>query len=50
MPKPQVNQYIILTVYGKPQSVKVLAVHSFGTIDIQTKTGKCFRITGLSFN
>jgi hypothetical protein len=49
MSKPKVGQRITLHVYGKPQAVTVLAVHPFGTIDIETDSGKCFRITGLSF-
>jgi hypothetical protein len=50
MTKPTVGQKIQTTVYGKLQTVIVLAVHPFGTIDVETATGACFRITGLSFN
>ena len=49
MNKPSVGQRITLHIYGKPQAVTVLAVHPFGTLDIETDSGKCFRITGLSF-
>jgi hypothetical protein len=49
MQKPTVGQKIQMPVYGKLQTVTVLAVHPFGTIDIETATGACFRITGLSF-
>jgi hypothetical protein len=47
--KPTIGQKIEMHVYGKLQTVTVLAVHPFGTIDIETATGACFRITGLSF-
>jgi len=49
MQKPTVGQKIEMPVYGKLQTVTVLAVHSFGTIDVETESGACFRITGLSF-
>ena len=49
MKKPIIGQKIEMPVYGKLQIVTVLAVHPFGTIDIETVTGACFRITGLSF-
>lgn len=49
MSKPSIGQRITLAVYGKPQAVTVLAIHPFGTLDIETASGKCFRITGLSF-
>ena len=44
--KPKVNNYIIDSRLGK---CKIIAVYSFGTLDVETKTGKCYRITGLSF-
>ncbi len=47
--KPVVGQKINVSVYGKLQAVTVVAVYKFGTIDIETDTGKHFRITGLSF-
>jgi hypothetical protein len=50
MQKPTIGQKIQMPVYGKLQTVIVLAVHPFGTIDIETESGACFRITGLSFN
>ena len=49
MQKPTIGQKIEMPVYGKLQTVTVLAVHPFGTIYIETATGACFRITGLSF-
>jgi hypothetical protein len=49
MNKPIVGQKIKLSVYGALQTVTVLAVHKFGTIDVETESGACFRVTGLSF-
>ena len=49
MQKPIVGQKIQIAVYSKLQTVTVLAVHKFGTIDVETASGACFRITGLSF-
>ncbi len=49
MKKPVAGSSIQLHVHGKIQTVKVLAVHPFGTIDIETESGNCYRITGLSF-
>jgi hypothetical protein len=49
MKKPIIGQKIQMPVRGKLQTVTVLAVHPFGTIDVETESGACFRITGLSF-
>jgi hypothetical protein len=49
MQKPTIGQKIQMPVYGKLQTVTVLAVHPFGTIDVETEMGNVLRITGLSF-
>ena len=49
MKKPVAGSTIKMHVRGKVQTVKVLAVHPFGTLDIETESGHCFRVTGLSF-
>jgi hypothetical protein len=49
MIKPIVGQKIQMSVYGRLQTVTVLAVHKFGTIDVETESGACFRVSGLSF-
>ncbi len=49
MTKPIVGQKIKINVYGRLQTVTVLAVHKFGTIDVETESGACFRMSGLSF-
>jgi hypothetical protein len=46
----KINDIIKLPVYGKLVSVRVIAIHAFGTIDVQRADGSCFRITGLSLN
>jgi hypothetical protein len=47
--KPTIGQKIKTLVFGKVQVVTVVAVYSFGTMDVETSTGKRFRLTGLSF-
>ncbi len=49
MTKPTVGQKIKLHVYGRLQTVTVLAVHKFGTVDVETESGACYRVSGLSF-
>lgn len=49
MQKPIVGQKIQIALYSKLQTVTVLAVHKFGTIDVETESGACYRVTGLSF-
>lgn len=49
MRKPIVGETRTMHIFGKVQRVTILAVHQFGTVDIETESGKCFRISGLSF-
>jgi len=44
--KFKINQIYNLSIYGKIQPVKILAVHPFSTIDVETLSGKCFRLSG----
>lgn len=44
---PKVNDYIELLIYGRLETVKVLTVHSFHTVDVERSDGRCFRISGL---
>ena len=46
---PQVGQVKTMHIFGKIQAVKILAVHPAGTLDIETESGKCFRVSGFSF-
>ncbi len=43
--RPQVG----MTFMHAGQSCVIVKVHKFGTIDIQSPSGKLFRVTGLSF-
>jgi hypothetical protein len=47
--KPALGQKIKIHVYGRLQTVTVLAVHKFGTVDVETESGACYRVSGLSF-
>jgi hypothetical protein len=49
MRKPIAGETRTMHIFGKVQRVTILAVHQFGTVDIETESGKCFRISGLSF-
>ena len=45
--RPRIGQYIEHAILGR---CIIIAVRAAGTIDIQnTKTGKCYRLTGLAF-
>ena len=44
----QIGQIIKVSIYGKLQSVKVVAIHGAGTIDVQTKHGDYFRLSGFA--
>ena len=46
---PAVGQVKTMHIFGKIQQVTILAVHPAGTMDIQLESGKCFRVSGLSF-
>jgi hypothetical protein len=44
----KVNQTLTLHLFGRPERVRVLAVHRAGTIDVERLSdGKCFRVSGL---
>ena len=49
MRKPIVGETRNMHIFGKVQRVTILAVHGLGTVDVETESGKCFRISGLSF-
>jgi len=46
---PAVGQVKTMHIFGKIQKVTILAVHPMGTLDIETESGKCFRVSGFSF-
>jgi hypothetical protein len=49
MKTPKVGDTKTMHIFGKVQTVTILAVHSFGTMDVQLTSGDCFRVSGLSF-
>ena len=49
MKTPQAGQVKTMHIFGKVQQVTILAVHSFGTMDIELASGQCYRVSGLSF-
>jgi hypothetical protein len=49
MKTPAVGQTRTMHIFGKVQTVTILAVHKFGTMDIELESGKCFRVSGLCF-
>lgn len=44
----KIGQTIKVSIYGKKQEVKIVAIHAFGTIDVETKSGQYFRLSGFS--
>jgi hypothetical protein len=44
----KIGDYITATIYGRAVRVKVLAIHTAGTIDVERADGQCFRISGLA--
>jgi len=49
MRKPIVGETRRMHIFGKIHQVTILAVHGLGTVDVEIESGKCFRISGLSF-
>jgi ribosomal 50S subunit-recycling heat shock protein len=43
----KIGDTIRIEIYSKKETVKVIAIHSLGTIDVERKDGKCFRVSGL---
>lgn len=48
--KPVAGTQREMLIRGKIMLVKILAVHDFGTFDIEIPNGDCFRLTGYSFS
>lgn len=44
-----VGQVITVQIYGRMVTGKIMAVHPFGTVDVETPGG-CYRVSGLSLN
>ena len=43
----KIGDYITISLYGKTQRVRVIAVYPFGTVDVERADGECFRVSGL---
>lgn len=45
-----IGETIETLIYGRMVTGKIIAVHPFGTVDIETESGNCFRVSGIAFN
>jgi len=43
----KIGDYIKTAIYGRMLTVCIIAIHNAGTIDVVTKKGKYFRVSGL---
>ena len=43
-----IGRTIETLIYGKLVSGKIIAVHLWNTVDIETESGNCFRVSGIS--
>lgn len=46
---PKVGEQRKMHIFGRIHLVTILAIHPMGTLDIELESGKCFRLSGLSF-
>jgi hypothetical protein len=46
---PKVGEKRKMHIFGSIHLVTILAVYPAGTMDIELESGKCFRVSGLSF-
>ncbi len=44
----RVGDSIEVRIYGRIVTVKILAIHDHGTLDVERADGRCFRVTGLA--
>jgi len=44
----RIGQHIYVSLYGRMERVRILAIHRAGTIDVQRSDGACYRVSGLS--
>lgn len=44
----RIGQYIHVSLYGRMERVRILAIYRAGTIDVQRSDGACYRVSGLS--
>jgi len=43
------NQFVEVEIYGRKYLAKVLKIYPAGTMDVELSSGRCFRVSGLSF-
>lgn len=43
-----IGETIETLIYGRMVTGKIIAVHPFGTVDIETESGNCFRVSGIA--
>lgn len=43
-----IGETIQTSIFGRMVNGKIIAVHPFGTVDIQTESGNCFRVSGIA--
>jgi hypothetical protein len=43
----KIGDYITTSIYGCALTVRVVALHGAGTVDVVTKDGRYFRVSGL---
>ena len=43
-----IGETIQTSIFGRMVTGKIIAVHPFGTVDIETESGNCFRVSGIS--
>jgi hypothetical protein len=44
-----IGKPITVSIFGRSVTGKIMAVHPFGTVDVETPGG-CYRVSGLSLN
>ena len=45
-----IGKTIKTSIFGRMVEGKILAVHPFGTVDIEIANGNCYRVSGLSLS
>lgn len=45
-----IGKRIKTSIFGRIVEGKILAVHPFGTVDIEIDNGNCYRVSGLSLS
>ena len=43
----KLGDYITTSIYGRALTVRIVALHGAGTVDVMTKDGRYFRVSGL---